>query len=180
MLIKILELLGRQKHQLKFFLKTGDNVKLPNNGIIQNKEKIEIGDHFFLGSFPAIYATGGLKIGSNVIIGPNVTIHTTSHNYESNLCLPYDHISKIKKVTIGDNVWIGANVSICPGVKIAEGSVVGMGSVVTKDVEVGSVVGGNPAVLIKKRNLKSYEKLKKEGKFYMKLKGEGRIQTKYI
>ena len=38
-----------------------------------------------------------------------------------------------------------------PGVKIGDGAIIGVYSVVTKDVEPYSVVGGNPAKLIKKR-----------------------------
>ena len=47
-------------------------------------------------------------------------------------------------------MWIGDSVKIVPGVKIGMGSIIGMGSVVTKDVEPFSVMGGNPARLIKK------------------------------
>ena len=42
---------------------------------------------------------------------------------------------------------------VLPGVTIGEGAVVAAGSVVTKDVEPWTVVGGNPARFIKKREL---------------------------
>jgi len=48
--------------------------------------------------------------------------------------------------------WIGMEVKILKGVTIGEGAIVGAGSVVTKDVEPWTVVGGNPARLIKKLN----------------------------
>lgn len=51
---------------------------------------------------------------------------------------------------IGDGVWIGMRAMIMPGVKIGEGAVVAANSVVTKDVEPYCIVGGNPAVVIKK------------------------------
>ena len=47
-------------------------------------------------------------------------------------------------------MWLGANVTICPGVTIGEGAVVAAGAVVTKDVEPRTVVGGIPAMFIKK------------------------------
>lgn len=52
---------------------------------------------------------------------------------------------------IGNDVWIGFDATIMPGIKIADGAIIGSKSVVTKDVEPYSIVGGNPAKLIRKR-----------------------------
>lgn len=52
---------------------------------------------------------------------------------------------------IGNDVWIGFDATIMPGVKIGDGAIIGSKSVVTKDVEPYSIVGGNPARLIRKR-----------------------------
>ena len=52
---------------------------------------------------------------------------------------------------VGNDVWIGMNVVIMPGVKIGDGAIIGANSVVTKNVEPYTVVGGNPATIIKKR-----------------------------
>lgn len=52
---------------------------------------------------------------------------------------------------VGNDVWIGRNAIIKEGVNIGHGSVIGMGSVVTKDVLPYSIVGGNPARLIRMR-----------------------------
>jgi galactoside O-acetyltransferase len=55
-----------------------------------------------------------------------------------------------KPIYIGSKVWIGFNVTILKGVTIGEGAVVGACSVITKDVEPWTVVGGNPATVIKR------------------------------
>lgn len=52
---------------------------------------------------------------------------------------------------IGNDVWLGHDVSIMPGVKIGDGAIIAAKSVVTKDVEPYTIVGGNPAKLIKYR-----------------------------
>ncbi len=52
---------------------------------------------------------------------------------------------------VGNDVWIGFKATILPGVKIGDGTIIGSCSVVTKDVEPYSIVGGNPAKVIRKR-----------------------------
>ncbi|MEG6586291.1 Vat family streptogramin A O-acetyltransferase [Dendrosporobacter sp. 1207_IL3150] len=52
---------------------------------------------------------------------------------------------------IGNDVWIGQNVTIMPGVKIGDGAIIAANATVTKDVEPYTIVGGNPARLIKMR-----------------------------
>jgi virginiamycin A acetyltransferase len=59
---------------------------------------------------------------------------------------------------IGNDVWIGRDVTIMPGVTIGDGAIIATRSVVTKDVDPYTIVGGNPAKLIKNRF--SEEKIK--------------------
>lgn len=54
-------------------------------------------------------------------------------------------------IVVKDDVWLGTNAIICSGVTIGQGAVIAAGAVVTKDVEPYSVVGGNPAKIIKYR-----------------------------
>ena len=54
-------------------------------------------------------------------------------------------------VIIGNDVWIGSNVTIMSGVTIGDGVVIANNSHVVKNVEPYSLVGGNPAKLIKYR-----------------------------
>lgn len=52
---------------------------------------------------------------------------------------------------IGNDVWIGYNATILAGVTIGDGAIIATNATVTKDVEPYSIVGGNPAKLIRKR-----------------------------
>jgi hypothetical protein len=56
--------------------------------------------------------------------------------------------------------------TIVPGVTVGEGAVLGAGSVVTKSVPKYAVVGGNPAKVIKYRDIEMFERLKAEKKYY--------------
>ncbi|HEY9052783.1 MAG TPA: Vat family streptogramin A O-acetyltransferase [Gammaproteobacteria bacterium] len=52
---------------------------------------------------------------------------------------------------IGNDVWIGYEATIMPGIKVGDGAIIASKAVVTKDVPPYSVVGGNPAKIIKQR-----------------------------
>ncbi len=52
---------------------------------------------------------------------------------------------------IGNDVWIGANSTIMPGITIGDGAIIATNSTITKDVAPYTIVGGNPAKLIRKR-----------------------------
>lgn len=54
-------------------------------------------------------------------------------------------------INVGNDVWIGYNATIMAGVTIGDGAIIATNSTVVKDVEPYSIVGGNPATLIKKR-----------------------------
>jgi len=63
---------------------------------------------------------------------------------------PMDVVSKGDTV-IGNDVWIGNNVTIMQGITIGDGAIIGTNSLVTRNVEPYTIVGGNPAKLIRKR-----------------------------
>jgi virginiamycin A acetyltransferase len=52
---------------------------------------------------------------------------------------------------VGNDVWIGFDSLVMPGVRIGDGAIVAARSVVTQDVPAYSIVGGNPAKLIRQR-----------------------------
>lgn len=61
------------------------------------------------------------------------------------------HPSTKGDVIVGNDVWMASGVKILSGVKIGDGAVIGANALVSKDVEPYSIVGGNPAKLIKYR-----------------------------
>jgi len=139
-----------------------------NGGVVLggNLLKFSIDKTSHLKSNTFIECSGGVSIGRYFHTGRGLTIFSTNHNYEGASMIPYDEISIEKPVIIKDFVWCGSNVTIVPGVTIGEGAVIGAGSVVTKDIPDYAIVGGNPALVIKHRDIKHFESLKKEGMFY--------------
>lgn len=132
---------------------------------ISNAKKFRIAITSHLKSDTFIEAEGGVTIGEYFHTGRGLTIFSSNHVYDSNDYIPYAEESVNKPVVIKDFVWFGANVTVCPGVTVGEGVIVGAGAVLTKDVPDFAVVGGNPAKVIKYRDIKSFKKLKAEKKF---------------
>lgn len=107
--------------------------------------------HSSIGSF--------CSIASNVMIGggkhPLNFVSTSPVFYsERNIlkkCFNKIEFEEYKKTIIGNDVWIGSNAFIKGGVNIGHGAVIGAYAVVTKDIEPYSIVGGNPARVIRKR-----------------------------
>ncbi|MFH1855689.1 MAG: acyltransferase [Candidatus Omnitrophota bacterium] len=159
-------------------IKKGSNVQIMDGFICSSPEKIEIENDVYIGPAAKFWAEGGIRIYSGAIIGPECTIYTSNHNYDSLdlQALPYDGRTIMKQVKIFDNVWIGGNVIIVGGTEIGEGAVVAAGSIVSKNVPPFAVVGGNPVNIIKYRNKEIYAKLKAENKIYLKLKKFGKIK----
>lgn len=154
------------KRRLKY---CGKNVVFSNKIIFHSTRNISIGNNVRIGPRCVFPGQGGIEIGNNVSFGPDVLIWSANHNYNNPNELPYDSKYIRKKVFIENNVWIGARVSVVPGVVIGEGAVVALGAVVTKDVPPCSVVGGNPARILKYRDIETYNKLKANNKFHKNL-----------
>lgn len=109
-------------------------------------DEIRVGRNVFVNQNCTFYDMGGLDIGDDVLIGPNVSLITTGHPVEPQQRLA---VTIGKPIVIGRNVWIAAGAIIIGGVTIGENSVVAAGSVVTRDVPPNVLVGGNPARVIR-------------------------------
>ena len=96
-----------------------------------------------------------LVLGSDVVMGPDVFIMSSSHAYER-LDLPVNRQGSLPRrpVKIGNDVWIGTRVVILPGVQIGDQAVLGAGAVVTKDIPPRAIAAGNPARVIRQRGEK--------------------------
>ncbi|WP_238536991.1 sugar O-acetyltransferase [Caulobacter sp. AP07] len=109
-------------------------------------ENIRVGRNVFINQNCTLYDLGGIDIGDDVMIGPNVSLITSGHPIE-----PSQRRAGVTAapIVIDRNVWIGAGATVIGGVTVGENSVVAAGSVVTKDVPPNTLVGGNPAKIIR-------------------------------
>lgn len=109
---------------------------------------LKIGTKVSIGPRVNVYNLNKIIIGDNVVISQDVYLCGGTHDYN------YSNLPLLRKnINIGDNVWICAGAFIGPGVTIGEGAIIGARACVTKDIEPWSIVAGNPAKIIKFRNM---------------------------
>lgn len=138
---------ARQAVAKQLFGKLGDNAVIMSRFSCDCGSNIEAGKNLFVNYNNTWLDCTKIKIGDNVLFGPNVTLLGAGH--------PLDAIARrtewgnSKPINIGNDVWIGANAVIRDGVSIGDRAIVGAGSVVTKDVPADAIVVGAPAKVMR-------------------------------
>lgn len=159
------------------WLSTGKNVVISSDTKIDSYSAngIRIGDRVTIGSFSSLLATtvvrepgtgisigsdsaigirntlwgqGGLIIGKNCLLGPDVVIITENHSFASLSEPIMTQLGSRDAVVIEDDCWLGAGVKVLAGVTIGTGAVVGAGAVVTKSIPPYSIAVGVPAKIV--------------------------------
>jgi acetyltransferase-like isoleucine patch superfamily enzyme len=123
--------------------------------------EILIGGYCYIGEGTRIWSARSIRIGERVLIAHNVTI-MDSLTHPIAAATRHEHFRQIvttghprhmdlgeRPVDIGDDVWIGCMSVILRGVTLGKGAIVGAGSVVTEAVPPWTIVGGNPARVIR-------------------------------
>jgi len=110
------------------------------NWMVQNPEKLSLGENSDIGAFTYINSAFGVDIGNDVQIGSHCAIYSISTIDKKN-----------GKVVIGSNTSIGSHSTIMPGVKIGKNCIVGAHSFVNKNIPDNFIAYGAPVKLIKER-----------------------------
>jgi len=153
----------------KTYVKVGDDSVLDCTVIFESETgEVSIGDRCFIGA-STIICKSGIEFGDNVFVAwgsyfydhdshsidyrerendikTQLADYRAGRNFIENKNWS---VVNTKPIKISSNAWIGMNCTILKGVTIGEGAIVGAGSVVTKDVAPWTIVGGNPAKVIK-------------------------------
>lgn len=144
---------------------TGRNVGVSCFCPISRATKVFAGEHFHSNGLQ-MTGRGSVTVGQYFHSGSNCKIMLGSHDYDHGEAIPYGTKYDSKDVVIGDFVWFGSDVTVCGNVKIGTGAIIAIGSVVVKDVPDYAIVGGNPAKVIKYRDIEHFNRLLKECKFH--------------
>lgn len=131
----------------------GKNVSTRNLvfSIEDDNNRIELGDNFQGGSFSELAAIEGTEIifGKDCMLSAHITVRTgDSHSILD--ITTHERINSSRSVTFGNHVWIGNTVLVFKGANVGNNSIIAGGSVVTgKSFPANSIIGGNPAKVIK-------------------------------
>jgi maltose O-acetyltransferase len=140
----------RQKLCHVFLDECGEWVNIGPDVHLGDGSNIRIGDRSGLGR--GCHAYGGLTVGEQVMVGPEVAFLASNHRFDR-LDIPIGRqgIGDLAPPRIEDGAWIGLRATILAGRVVGRGAIVAAGAVVTKDVAPFTIVGGNPATLIGNR-----------------------------
>ena len=101
---------------------------------------LEIGTGAAVGDRAILYALGPIRIGARALISQGAHLCAGTHDWRE----PTFPLMK-PPIDIGADAWVCADAFVGPGVTVGEGAVVGARALVVKDVASGTIVAGNPA-----------------------------------
>jgi putative colanic acid biosynthesis acetyltransferase WcaF len=128
----------------------GKNVNTYPSTRIYFPWNLTVSDWSAIGEEVLIYNLGPVTLGKKVTISHRAHLCAGTHDYTR------PELPLIKPpIEIGDQAWVCADAFVGPGVVVGEGAVVGARAVVMKNVEPWTVVAGNPARFVRKRELKA-------------------------
>lgn len=130
-------------------IRIGDGVRIAADCVLHGPitlgAKVSVNHHVTMDGGRA-----GIQVGANTRIAAYATLFAFNHGMAADRKIREQPVTS-EGIHIGEDVWIGAQAGIVDGITIGSGAVVDMSAQVTRDVAAGSIVGGNPAVLIGER-----------------------------
>lgn len=113
---------------------------------------ITVGDNVGISEYAYIGGAGGVRIGSDTIVGQYFSIHSENHVFRDPDKLIREQGATRVGIEVGPDCWIGAKVTLLDGVTLGRGCVVAAGSVVNQSFPDHAIIGGVPARLLRMRN----------------------------
>lgn len=134
---------------LKMFCKKIQSIWIRPGAAFFFPENISIGRRVSINDNVYLDGYGGIELGDDSGIAVGSALISEDHVISNPDILIKEQPKTPGKIAVGKNVWIASNCTILEGVTIGEGSVVAAGSVLTRSVPHFTLVGGNPARVIR-------------------------------
>ena len=133
-----------------FGASVGDGAVIKPGVRVKYPWRLSMGSDCWLGEDCWIDNLAAVRLGSDVCISQGAYLCTGNHDWSD----PAFGL-RTEPITLGDGAWVGACALLAPGAGLEEGAVAAAGSVVTRTIPAWEVHGGNPAVFLRKRVLKT-------------------------
>ena len=128
----------------------GTNVRVRRTVRIEIPWHLTIGDDVIVGDGVVLYALGHITIGPRTMVSQHAHLCAGTHDHRR-AAFPLLR----PPIVVGAGCWVAADAFVGPGVTVGDGAVVGARAAVFKDVPAGMIVGGNPARVLKRREMDS-------------------------
>jgi putative colanic acid biosynthesis acetyltransferase WcaF len=137
----------RRRLLIRFGARVGEGLYIRPGVNVHFPWKLEVGSHCWIGEDTVILNLAQVTLRDHVALAHQVYLAAAGHDIRSRT-MAYSNAP----ITIGEGCWIATRAFVGPGVSIGEYAVVAAGAVVVKDVLARTVVGGNPAKEIGRRD----------------------------
>ncbi|MDE2437504.1 MAG: putative colanic acid biosynthesis acetyltransferase [Sphingomonadales bacterium] len=133
-----------------FGAKLGKGARVHGSVKVWLPANLEFGDNVLIGPGVRLYNQGNITIGSRSVISQRAHICASTHDIADP-----DFQLVLRPVSIGVQCWVAAEAFVGPGVTMADRSILAARGVLFGDTAADGVYSGNPAVLIKQRQLRA-------------------------
>lgn len=110
---------------------------------------LELGDQVLIGPGVRLYNQGHIRIGARTVVSQRAHLCASSHD----LADPHFQLT-LRPITVGTGCWIAAEAFVGPGASMGDGAVLAARGVLFGQAEADAVYSGNPAVWLKRRELR--------------------------
>jgi acetyltransferase-like isoleucine patch superfamily enzyme len=154
-LVKIVNFYNYTHVQPMRKLTIGPNPSISPTAEFSNPERITMGARVRIGARCVFWAGPGhghVRIGDDVMFGPEVMITASSYRFNDGQPVT-DQAMDEADVVIGNDVWLGARAMLMPGTRIGDGAIIGTHSVVRGEIPAMAIAAGSPARVVGRREV---------------------------
>ena len=132
----------------RFGARIGKRVLIKPRVSIKYPWFLDIGSDVWIGEGVWIDNLDTVRIASDVCISQGAMLLCGNHDYTK---VSFDLVTR--PIVLEEGVWVGAKAVICPGVTCHSHSILGVGGIANKDLEPYGIYLGNPAKMIRSREI---------------------------
>jgi putative colanic acid biosynthesis acetyltransferase WcaF len=134
-----------------FGAKVGRGARVHGSASIWLPANLELGDNVLIGPGVRLYNQGRIAIGEKSVISQRAHICASTHDVRDS-----QFQLVLRPVVIGRQCWVAAEAFVGPGVTMNDRAVLGARGALFSDAEADGIYGGNPAVFLKRRQLREF------------------------